>query len=385
MKYLHYFTEKNKHDITYNGTDYKEPWTAYIEETKLNTYNNKKNHIIGSATSEFTISLGNFTDISPNSLEGYKFTSPTFDIIYTGDSITSLDFTFYNPTTPGKNEGWHSLPIKSITYWGVDANKLNYMRNMFQTCSELEDISGLANLDTSNVVNMYGVFGNCTKLSDISALKNWNVSKNTNFSWAFMKTPIYDFSPIENWDTSSAQGIKATFSYCPMTNIDLSHWNTNNVNIIDAIFAYCDKLKNANVPNLVKSKCTSIRDAFNSCTSLETIDLSQWDTSNVTTMHALFDTCSSLETLDLSNFKTSNLTNMNLMFKKCSNLKTLDISNFDTSKVTTMYGSFTSCDSLKEVRVTNCSSDTQNKIKSQLENDLSNYTWALSNGIITRS
>ena len=39
MKYLHYYDTKTAHDAVYNGNAYEEPWTAYIEDDKLVTYN----------------------------------------------------------------------------------------------------------------------------------------------------------------------------------------------------------------------------------------------------------------------------------------------------------------------------------------------------------
>lgn len=39
MKYLHYYDTKTAHDAVYNGNGYEEPWTAYVEDDKLVTYN----------------------------------------------------------------------------------------------------------------------------------------------------------------------------------------------------------------------------------------------------------------------------------------------------------------------------------------------------------
>lgn len=39
MKYLHYYDTKTAHDAVYNGNEYEEPWTAYIENDKSVIYN----------------------------------------------------------------------------------------------------------------------------------------------------------------------------------------------------------------------------------------------------------------------------------------------------------------------------------------------------------
>lgn len=77
---------------------------------------------------------------------------------------------------------------------------------------------------------------------------------------------------------------------------------------------------------------------------------------------------------------------MNEMFSYCGKLTTLDLSNFNTSKVTNMNGMFNYCRSLTTVKVTNCDETTKNKILTQLQSDLSSYTWTLGDdGIIRRS
>lgn len=82
----------------------------------------------------------------------------------------------------------------------------------------------------------------------------------------------------------------------------------------------------------------------------------------------------------------SGVTDMNSMFSNCSKLTTLDLSNFNTSKVTDMNDMFYSCNSLTTVKVINCDESTKNKILTQLQTDLSSYTWTLGDdGIIRRS
>ena len=82
----------------------------------------------------------------------------------------------------------------------------------------------------------------------------------------------------------------------------------------------------------------------------------------------------------------SGVTSIEKLFFSCQSLTTLDLSNFDTSNVTYMGGMFSKCDSLTTVKVINCDETTKNKILTQLQTDLSSYTWTLGDdGIITRS
>ena len=108
--------------------------------------------------------------------------------------------------------------------------------------------------------------------------------------------------------------------------------------------------------------------------------------SGVTDMSSMFQSCENLTTLDLSSFNTSNVTNMFYMFSRCGKLTTLDLSSFNTSKVFSMSSMFSKCNSLTTVKVTNCDESTKNKILTQLQTDMSSYTWTLGDdGIIRRS
>ena len=74
------------------------------------------------------------------------------------------------------------------------------------------------------------------------------------------------------------------------------------------------------------------------------------------------------------------------MFGACYNLTTLDLSNFNTINVTDMRYMFIYCNNLTTVKVINCNESTKNKILTQLQTDMSSYTWTLGDdGIIRRS
>ena len=82
----------------------------------------------------------------------------------------------------------------------------------------------------------------------------------------------------------------------------------------------------------------------------------------------MFCHCIGLTILDLSEFDTSNVSNMSYMFCGCYNLEVLDLSGFDTTSVKDIHGIFQECNALKKVYLTGCNSETNNKIKEQIEN-----------------
>ena len=197
-----------------------------------------------------------------------------------------------------------------------------------------------------------GVLAQKAKLTEINITENGTYTKEDGYSNVVVDVK----APTETIDLKT--GIKfgkSTFSAMPFTLI-------------------CD------------SGVTDMSSVFQFCENLTTLDVSNFDTSNVTDMNYMFYSCGNLTTLDLSNFNTSNVTNMFYMFYSCGKLTTLDLSSFNTSKVFSMSNMFGYCGSLTTVKVTNCDETTKNKILTQLQEDMSSYTWTLGDdGIIRRS
>ena len=197
-----------------------------------------------------------------------------------------------------------------------------------------------------------GVLAQKAKLTEINITENGTYTKEDGYSNVVVDVK----APTETVDLKT--GIKfsySTFSAMPFTLI-------------------CD------------SGVTDISYLFNFCTKLTTLDVSNFDTSKVTKMAYTFSYCTNLTTLDLSNFNTINVTNLDNTFSNCFSLTTLDLSNFNTINVVEMYQVFNYCDNLTTVKVINCDESTKNKILTQLQTNLSSYTWTLGDdGIIRRT
>nr|CAI9749847.1 hypothetical protein WCOTENJF_WCOTENJF_CDS_0040 [uncultured phage] len=192
---------------------------------------------------------------------------------------------------------------------------------------------------------------------------------------------------VSNFDTSNVTNMANMFSVCGnLTSLDVSNFNTSNVTDMKSMFYACHNLTTVNLSNFNTINVTNMYSMFSVCGNLTTLDVSNFDTSNVTNMADMFYACNSLTTLDVSNFDTSNVTDMNYMFANCQKLTTLDLSNFNTINVTNMGYMFIYCENLTTVKVINCDESTKNKILTQLQTDLSSYTWTLGDdGIIRRS
>lgn len=74
----------------------------------------------------------------------------------------------------------------------ADKPKLgNDFKEMFGSCTNLTDISGLSSLETGNVTSMEYMFTHCTSLANTSAINDWNISKVTTFNYMFSNCPSH--------------------------------------------------------------------------------------------------------------------------------------------------------------------------------------------------
>ncbi len=196
----------------------------------------------------------------------------------------------------------------------ADGNASNLFSPYYrEPMTTLQDITGLSNLDTSNITNMSGMF-------------------------SFLRLTSLD---VSNFDTSNVTNMSQMFENDDnLTSLDVSHFNTGKVTKMVYMFGGDSSLTSLDLSNFDTSKVTDMSNMFSGDSSLTSLDVSNLDTKNVTNMSDMFYEDSSLTSLDVSNFDTSNVTNMNEMFASVSDLTSLDVSNFDTSNVTNMGNMF---------------------------------------------
>ena len=285
--------------------------------------------------------------------------------------LTTLDLNNFNTSNvTNMYFMFHSCSnLTSLDLSGFNTGKVTNMSNMFIDCSKLKTITGLGDLDTSNVTNIDYMFTRVSAL-ETWGLDKWDTSKIESMVQTFRASSIGNDSGIENWKLPNLKGLYFTFADCKnLTRLDISGWVTENTNDIslDASFYTSDKIEYINFENWSHIKLTKLSNTFTGCSALTEIKgIENFDTSNVTTMYQTFHNCISLTSLDLSNWDTTNVTTMNEMFKDCNNLTSLDVSGFDTSKVTNMNGMFLNCSSLTSLHVESWSLDNINTIISQL-------------------
>ena len=293
--------EGRKYFVSQNGKvgKYEEPQVAELTDIYLNLYDDGT--LVFSNNSE--LMEGKTLEKSYGNIKG-----KTFGQEQTGNTMTiRLPYiTIENITEDSQEEAMNQLiteasKIKKV----IIENKIvpNDIAYWFCYLTNLIEISGIENLDTSSVIDMSSMFSGCSNLSSI------------------------DLSGI---DTSTVTDMSSMFSGCSsLSGIDLTSINTSNVIDMNHIFSGCSSLNSINLDSLNTSNVVDINGMFYNCTGLTSLDLSSFNTSNVTNMSMMFDGCSNLKTVNLQSFNTEKVTNMIQMFYRCESLESLDISSFD--------------------------------------------------------
>ena len=204
--------------------------------------------------------------------------------------------------------------------------KIHSIRTDCYYLSEMTEISGLENLNTSKVVDMSKMFFGCSSLTSLD---------------------------LSSFSTANVTDMSDMFSSCyALISIDLSSFNTANVTDMSYMFSGCESLTSIDLSSFNTANVTDMGYMFSWCKSLKSIDLSSFNTANVTDMENMFVHCYILTTLDLSSFNTSNVTNMKGMFRFCLALTTLDIRNFNIAN-TNIYEVFSQNEELKTIYCNN--------------------------------
>ena len=188
--------------------------------------------------------------------------------------------------------------LKSVKLTGIK-KEVTDMSNMFNGCGSLEDVSGLSDLNVSNVGNMKYMFTYCKSLVDVSALSKWDVSNVTNMWGMFMGCKsLVDVSGLSKWDVSNVTNMWGMFMHCNSL-VDISglgKWDVSNVKDMGYMFMDCRSL-------------------------IDISALGEWNVSNVKNMGYIFEDCKSLVDLSpLSNWKVFKA-NKEGMFAKCPAIK----------------------------------------------------------------
>ena len=188
---------------------------------------------------------------------------------YYDSQRSSRTGTTYDLNTGANNPGWESDgTYASVTKVVFDPSfagaRPTTTCKWFFYMLNLQSITGMEYLNTSEVTNMVFMFDDCIKLSNLD-LSNFNTSKVTNMASMF----------------NSCTGL---------TSLDLSSFNTSNVNIMNYMFFGCTNLRTIYVGGgWSTAAVTSSVSMFTNCTSLVGGQGTTYDANHIDKAYAHID------------------------------------------------------------------------------------------------
>ena len=306
----------------------------------------------------FVVTVCLLCSVSTFGQEAYAVYRPDYTRLtfYYDDLRATRGGTSYDLNTGSVNPGWYlDGTMSSVTRVVFNPSFADALPTStfgwFYGMENLQSISDIKYLNTSNVEDMTNMFRLCSKLTslDVSHFNTENVTSMANMFWQCKGITTLD---VSGFVTDNVTSMKNMFIYCEnLKNLDVSNFNTSNVTNMADMFHDCRLLTSIDVSHFDTRNVTDIGAMFQNCSHLKSLDLSSFNTSNVTNMKSMFVRCSNLTGLDLGSFNTSNVTNMQSLFSQCSRLTSLDLSNFNTSNVTNTSGMFESCSALTTIYV----------------------------------
>ena len=263
----------------------------------------------------------------------------------------------------------------------LNTSNVGYMGYMFYDCMTLTALD-LSNFNTADVVRTDYMFYNCNNLRTIFGGDGWNTNRvalSTNMFYSCTQLTgdqgtTYDASHVNkayahlDGGTSNPgyfSRFKEAYACYTPSNTTLTFYYDNqrssrsgrtyDLNTTSSPDWGTDGT-NANVtkvvfdPSFAGTYPTSTFGWFSSMTNLESITGMEYlNTDFVNNLGYMFCRCSKLTSIDLSHFNTSRVVELDYMFYKCSQLTVLDLSSFNTSKVAYMNLMFADCSNLTTI------------------------------------
>ena len=314
----------------------------------------------------------NYTEWETDGING-SVTKVVFDPSFADARPTTTFDWFYDMTN-----------LQSITGMSyLNTSEVTNMSWMFNHCNDLTSLD-LSNFNTSNVDRMTCMFYGCYNLRTIYVGNGWSTAAVTYSSDMF--TGCTSLVGGQGTAYNSSNPKDKTYAHIDGGTSNPGYFTDKNAPVAYACYTssnttltfYYDKLRSSRTgttydlnegdnytewetdgingsvtkvvfdPSFADARPTTTFDWFYDMTNLQSITgMSYLNTSEVTNMSWMFNHCNDLTSLDLSNFNTSNVDRMTCMFYGCYNLRTIYVGNgWSTAAVTYSSDMFTGCTSL---------------------------------------
>ena len=311
-------------------------------------------------------------------------TSFWFAGMYDLESITGLS---YLNTSEVANMAFMfsgCFKLTSLDLSSFNTSQVTSMESMFDDCGNLINLD-LSSFNTSQVTDMEYMFHDCNALTSVD-LSSFNTSQVTNMERMFDNCYVLTSVDLSSFNTSRVTNMRYMFDTCwKLASVDLSSFNTSQVTNMEGMFCDCWALTGVDLSSFNTSQVTDMGGMFGNCRELTSLDLSSFNTARVTNMTGMFYGCWALTSLDLSSFNTSQVTSMESMFGNCRELTSLDLSSFNTSQVTDMESMFDDCWALTSLDLSSFNTSQVTNMESMFEDCTSLHTICVDSGWTTAS
>jgi surface protein len=326
--------------------------------------------------------------------EAYACYSPMTKTLtfYYDDYRSSLSGTTYDLNTGNNDPGWYTDGTRTNVTRVVFAPAFSGARPTttrlwFSGMRNLQSITGLNYLNTSEVTNMEFMFSYCTGLTTLD-LSSFNTSQVTDVSFMFSgSSSLRTIYVSSSWTTAAMTTSYGMFNDCTsLLGGQGTTWNSSNP--MDKTYAHIDGgtnypgyfTRDPNEPEAYacytpsNTTLTFYYDRLRLGRTGTTYQLnygnyqpdwvinssyanvtrvvfdSSFTDARPTTTYSWFGQMSNLVTIEgMEYLNTSEVTNMTNMFYQCSSLTSLDLSSFNTSRVTSMAFMFQGCSNLQTI------------------------------------
>ena len=357
------YTSGNKAIYTYYALG-----AAKANQTKYTANLIKEIHFIDTSVTEAPTTFEKSWDVSENQ-DG----SMTAWIVVNSEDSTMYDLyigSMLKMSMPAGSAYFFAYYINCTEITGLenlDTSNVTAMNQLFYKDRSVEELN-VGSWDVSNVTSLYSTFCYCESLTDLD-ISSWDVGNVTTMRYIFAYCYDLQMLDLNEWNTEKVTFLNSAFNgNSSLTAVYVSNWNTARVTDMSYMFNGCTSLVTADVSNWNTDEVTNLNSMFYNCNNLEVIDVSNWNTAKVTSMRFLFNGCKAVTTLDLGNWNTAKVTDFSAMFYDCTKVTDLDVSNFNTSSAKVMALMFNNCDALTKL-------DLRSFDTSALDGTESGYLW----------
>ena len=145
-------------------------------------------------------------------------------------------------------------------------------------------------------------YSNRTNISSVSFSSSFaNARPLTCYMWFSGMNNLTSISGLTNLNTSSVTNMYNMFALCQqLTSLNVSSFNTSNVTNMESMFAGLSQIKSLNVSSFNTAKVTNMQNMFKNCSQLTSLNLSNFTITSSTNTSGMLNNMLGLQTLTLS-------------------------------------------------------------------------------------